>query len=97
MVGVAQLVVASGCGPEGRGIVPRLSPHNLICLRSSYVWSERRSEKPEVCWFDSDRRHQHILDKILGTSETSNILNKKVESVDAQQYERMSNGLLSKI
>ena len=32
----------------------------LLCLRSSYVWSERRSEKPEVCWFDSDRRHHHL-------------------------------------
>lgn len=30
----------------------------LICLGSSYVWSERWSEKPEVCWFDSDLRHQ---------------------------------------
>ena len=68
-----------------------------LCLGSSYVWSERLSEKQEVCWFDSDLRHQHILDKILGTSETSNILNKKVESVDAGQYERMTNGLLSKI
>ena len=29
-----------------------------ICLSSSYVWSERWSEKPEVCWFDSDLRHQ---------------------------------------
>ena len=28
-----------------------------ICLRSSYVWSERWSEKPEVCWFNSDLRH----------------------------------------
>lgn len=31
---------------------------SIICLGSSYVWSERRSEKPEVCWFDSDLRHQ---------------------------------------
>lgn len=35
---------------------PPIRPN--ICLRSSYVWSERWSEKPEVCWFDSDRRHQ---------------------------------------
>ena len=31
---------------------------SIICLSSSYVWSERWSEKPEVCWFDSDLRHQ---------------------------------------
>ena len=35
--------------------------------------------------FESLIPRQHILDKILGTSETSNILNKKVESVDAEQ------------
>lgn len=97
MVDVVQLVRTSDCGSEGRGFEFHRLPHkycstdleidnsSVICLRSSYVWSERWSEKPEVCWFDSDRRHQHILDKILGTSETSNILNKKVESVDAEQ------------
>ena len=47
--------------------------------------------------FESLSSCQHILDKILGTSETSNILNKKAESVGAEQYERMTNGLLSNI
>ena len=56
------------CGISSVGRAPSLQvgsqgsesliPHQ-ICLRSSYVWSERWSEKPEVCWFDSDRRHQH--------------------------------------
>jgi hypothetical protein len=29
MAGVAQLVRASGCGPEGRGFKPHLSPHRI--------------------------------------------------------------------
>ena len=39
----------------------------LLCLRSSYVWSERWSEKPEVCWFDSDRRHQNATNALMVT------------------------------
>lgn len=50
---------------------------------------------PRCRGFESCHPDQHILDKILGTSETSNILNKKAESVGARQYERMINGLLS--
>ena len=32
MVGVAQLVRASGCGPEGRGFDPHRSPNNKLLV-----------------------------------------------------------------
>ncbi len=36
MVGVAQLVRASDCGPEGRGFDPHHPPHkSFSCVRSS--------------------------------------------------------------
>ena len=41
-VGVAQLVRASGCGPEGRGFEPHHPPHKpklvLIHTRNSFAW-----------------------------------------------------------
>lgn len=39
MVGVAQLVRASGCGSEGRGFEPRRSPH--IIFNASVVQLDR--------------------------------------------------------
>ena len=36
MVGVAQLVRASGCGPEGRGFDPHHSPHIKAFARMPY-------------------------------------------------------------
>lgn len=32
MVSVAQLVRASGCGPEGRGFEPHQIPHKILIL-----------------------------------------------------------------
>lgn len=43
-----------------------------ICLSSSYVWSERWSEKPEVCWFDSDLRHQGGCCRLKGSVQYLN-------------------------
>ena len=39
MVGLAQLVSASGCGPEGRGFESHISPHTeeLFCLTDKRV------------------------------------------------------------
>ena len=35
MVGLAQLVSASGCGPEGRGFESHISPQNKSLLLNS--------------------------------------------------------------
>ena len=34
MVGLAQLVSASGCGPEGRGFESHISPQKILVLRN---------------------------------------------------------------
>ncbi len=37
MVGVAQLVRASGCGSEGRGFEPHLPPHKFLSVINAFV------------------------------------------------------------
>ena len=41
MVGVAQLVRASGCGPEGRGFDSHHSPHEKTSLLCNEVFSTK--------------------------------------------------------
>ena len=60
LVGVAQLVRASGCGSEGRGFDSHHSPHVIRYV--SVAQLDRATDFGSVgCGFDSCRTHQIML------------------------------------
>ena len=68
---VAQLVRASGCGPEGRGFEPHRSPQNTIIKQPPTEWSEA----VEHAWvLQTERSADHLTaDFSVGVGERMDV------------------------
>ncbi len=87
MVGVAQLVRASDCGPEGRGFDPHLPPHIIEAPFDGVFFILERKFKMRVILASASPRRKELLKKIFDVFEVipSEVEENYPEKIEAKE------------